>query len=180
MNIPTKYGDAAVQAALPELAVRVTVQVRTTVVPWVTVTVAVGSANAAPTIDTSVGLPDPGTGDVTGGVTATDPDGDTIAYSLATAPTKGTATVSGDGAFAYTPTAEARHTAAADAATSEDQQDSFAITVDDGHGASSTVSVSVAISPANAAPTPYAARRAARLAHILPSGAGHGRQPVRE
>jgi hypothetical protein len=40
VNIPTKYGEAAVHGELPELAARATGQVWSTVVPRVTVTVA--------------------------------------------------------------------------------------------------------------------------------------------
>jgi VCBS repeat-containing protein len=103
-----------------------------------------------------VGTPNTSTGVVTGTVKGTDGDKDTITYtpgSGPTGPSKGTVTVTPTGAFTYTPTAAARHAAQAPGATAADKQDTFTLSVDDGHGGVVNVSVTVAISPANAKPT---------------------------
>ncbi len=109
--------------------------------------------NAAPTNGSaSVGDPD-SDGVVTGTVTATDPNGDTLTYALsADTPVRGTVVVTSDGSFTYTPTAAARHAAAATNAGAALRSDSFSVTVADGKGGVLTVPVTVSISPNNAAP----------------------------
>ncbi|MEO3756665.1 Ig-like domain-containing protein, partial [Mycobacterium sp. B14F4] len=57
---------------------------------------------------TTVGAADQSTGVVTGAVTATDADGDTLTYTLVTQPASGSVTVNSDGTFSYTPTVAAR------------------------------------------------------------------------
>ena len=118
----------------------------------VPVTVGIGISNRAPTGTAKPGAPDPETGVVTGNVIGTDPDGDQMVYSGTTTTAKGSAVVTPNGNFTYTPTTEARHVAAADGATDDDKKDTFDITVTDGHGGSTSVPVTVAIQPANRAP----------------------------
>ena len=120
----------------------------------VPVTVAVSPANIAPAVTTSVGSPGGSGGSVTGAVNVTDGDNDTVVISAPTTSTKG-GTVTVDpvtGAFTYTPSAAARHDAAATGATAADQTDTFTVTVDDGHGGITTLAVTVAIDPTNTAP----------------------------
>ena len=101
----------------------------------------------------SVGAPNSSTGVVTGNVKGTDLDNDVITYAQSAAPTKGTVTLTATGGFTYTPTAIARHAAQKLGATAADKQDTFTIAVNDGHGGVVTTSVTVTISPTNAAPT---------------------------
>ncbi len=119
------------------------------------VTVAISPVNADPTLNVVVPQPDPSTGAVAGSITGIDPDGDTVAPTVTgtSATPKGSVTVNADGSFTYTPADAARHAASADGASQTDTRDTFEITVSDGHGFSTSVSVVVDISPANAAPT---------------------------
>ena len=120
-----------------------------------TVSVAVtpfGATNHAPTGSAVVGTPDPGTGVVTGTVSAADVDGDPLTYSSPSSTAKGAVTVSAAGAFTYTPTATARHNAAALGAGAGDRADAFTVTVSDGRGGTAAVPVTVAVGPANAGP----------------------------
>jgi VCBS repeat-containing protein/YVTN family beta-propeller protein len=117
-----------------------------------TVTVNILPANKAPTYTLSVGTPNSTTGVVTGKVTASDAEYDTRKFTVSTA-AKGTVVVTSTGAFTYTPTAAARHAAAKLDATTADKQDTFTITIDDGHGGVVPVAVTVKISPTNSAPT---------------------------
>ena len=50
-----------------------------------------------------VGTPDDQTGVVTGKVVATDPDGDSLTYTVTQEPTYGSVVVHSDGTFTYTP-----------------------------------------------------------------------------
>ena len=110
----------------------------------VPVSVAIGPKNAAPTANVSVGQPNATTGVVTGTVTGTDTDGDALSYAGSTTTSKGTVTVTAEGAFTYTPTAEAFAAATAPGAPDAATHDSFTVTVDDGHTAGATnVTVSV-------------------------------------
>ncbi|WP_328362153.1 Ig-like domain-containing protein [Mycobacterium sp. NBC_00419] len=119
-----------------------------------TVTVPITAKNAGPTAQTTVNAPNTGNGYVGGKVAGVDADRDLLIYSVNPTTAKGgTVTVNGGGAFAYTPTAAARHNASALSATLADKTDSFVVTVDDGHGAPLAVTVTVAISPKNVAPT---------------------------
>lgn len=94
-------------------------------------------------------------GIVTGTVGATDPDpvgAGALKYSVASATSRGKVTINAtSGAFTYTPTAAARH--AAGALTGAITEDSFTVTITDAKGAITTKLVSVAIAPANKAPT---------------------------
>ena len=114
---------------------------------------AIDPANTAPTTSATVGEPDTETGAVTGTVAVTDPDGDTATYTVSPSAKGGTVTIDENGVFTYTPTEAARHAAAADNATADDLIDTFAVTVDDGHGGTAIIAVIVNIDPANAAPS---------------------------
>jgi gliding motility-associated-like protein len=107
----------------------------------VTVNITVTAVNDNPT----------GTGDtkttnedtpVTGGVSGTDIDGDALTYTKATDPSHGTVTVNATtGAYTYTP------------ATDYNGPDSFTITIDDGNGGTTTVTVNITVNAVNDAPT---------------------------
>ncbi len=117
------------------------------------VTVTVTPKNAVPVTTKTVSTPNSSTGVVTGSVTATDADKDTLSYTAGTKPAKGTVTVNATtGAFTYTPTATARHAAAKTGATTAVTTDTFTVTVTDGYGGSVAVPVTVTISPKNTAP----------------------------
>ena len=77
---------------------------------------------------------------VTGTVTATDSDGDTLSYTGPTSTAKGTVVVNSNGTFTYTPTDAARHKALAGGAAAKD---SFTVTASDGYGGTLAVPVSV-------------------------------------
>ena len=112
------------------------------------------TANAGPSATvTKQGEPNKTTGKVTGKVTASDPDGDHVTFTSPITTPKGSVKVSSSGAFTYTPTAAARHAAAAVNASAAAKTDTFSITASDGLGGVATVPVTVAITPVNAAPT---------------------------
>jgi len=115
--------------------------------------------NRAPVVGTPVvGSPNAVTGVVTGSVSATDADGDTLAYSAPATTAKGAVSIgAGTGAFTYTPTVAARNNAAAPGATAADLQDNFTVTVSDGRGGTATAAVTVAVSPASGSSTPLVA-----------------------
>jgi len=100
-----------------------------------TVTVTVAAVNDAPvsgggSFETELGV------QLSGALAATDVDGDTLSYAVASGPANGTVTVAADGSFVYTP------------AGAFFGSDSFTYTVSDG---TATVSgtASVTVSPAN-------------------------------
>jgi YVTN family beta-propeller protein/VCBS repeat-containing protein len=117
-----------------------------------TVTVDVLPANKLPTATKTVGTPNATTGIVTGSVKGADADKDALTYALTGSPTKGGVVVNASGTFTYTPTAEARHAAMKIGATAADKQDTFTVSVSDGHGGVTPVTLTVAISPKNTAP----------------------------
>ena len=96
--------------------------------------------------------PNARTGKVTGNIAADDPDGDRLTYTGMTT-AKGVVTVNSRGSFTYTPTAAARHAAAATGATDADKTDTFVVTVSDGNGGVAEVPITAAIWPANSAPS---------------------------
>ncbi|BBY85979.1 Calx-beta domain-containing protein [Mycolicibacterium tokaiense] len=113
-----------------------------------TVKVAISPANGVPAIESAtVGVPNESTGTVTGVVTATDPDGDALEFRGSTTTDKGILTVAADGTFTYTPTAAARDKAAQAGSTDADLMDIVSVTVVDGHGGTSSVPLSIPISP---------------------------------
>jgi VCBS repeat-containing protein len=117
------------------------------------VTVTISPVNAVPVPTTTVGTSNSSTGVVTGSVTATDANSDPLTYKVTKTAAKGTVVVTATGGFTYTPSATARHSAAATTATVANKADTFTVTVDDGYGGSVAVPVSVTIAPANVAPT---------------------------
>jgi VCBS repeat-containing protein len=137
---------------VPKLAPTGTTAADTTVV---TVNVPIGLVNAAPTVDTpTLDAADIRSGAISGRLAATDADGDTAVFAIGTAPARGTVVVdAATGTFTYTPSADARHAAAANSATAADQADTFTIAVSDGYGGTVVVPVSVTVTPANSAPS---------------------------
>jgi VCBS repeat-containing protein/YVTN family beta-propeller protein len=125
------------------------------VVP-VTVNVKIGAANVKPTgAKATVANTNPRTGVVTGALTGTDADGDTLTYTTSK-PVKGTIVVNPDGSFTYTPTAAARLAASKAGASSTTKSETITITVSDGFGGVTTTSLKVSIAPnptTNNAPT---------------------------
>lgn len=116
------------------------------------ITVDVLGANVDPTGKAKPGKPSSSTGEVKGSVAGADRDKDVLSYSVTTDPAKGGVTIDAKGRFVYTPTAEARHDAAARNGTPGDKLDTFTVTVADGHGGTVDVPVTVSISAANKAP----------------------------
>ena len=116
------------------------------------VTVTISPANGTPTGNATVNHPDPVSGVVTGVVIGTDADGDSLTYSGSTITTKGTVEVSADGLITYSPNAMARLLAGSVYSTPARRSDSFGVTISDGHGGSTTVTVSVTIAPDTQSP----------------------------
>ena len=114
------------------------------------------TVNAAPIVSAVVGSPESGTGKVTVTLTASDPEGGPLTVT-STAPSQGDVGIveNADGSWTltFTPADTARHAASADDAEATGaNKDTFDVTVTDGQGGSTTVPVSVAISPTNADP----------------------------
>ncbi|MCV7343351.1 Ig-like domain-containing protein [Mycolicibacterium rhodesiae] len=126
-----------------------------------TITVPVSAVNGNPSggAITELGV-DEVIGSVTGSVIGvTDPDSDPLSYSVnPTTAGGGVVDVYGDGSFTYNPTAEQRHLAAALGAPFAVTHDSFTISVSDGHGGSTAITVVVPVPPeADEPPTGVAA-----------------------
>jgi YVTN family beta-propeller protein/VCBS repeat-containing protein len=117
-----------------------------------TVPLAIDPKNSVPTVTTTIGNPSTSTGVVTGSVKTSDGDGDKRTYTVTGEPTKGTVSITSTGSFTYTPTAQARAAATAPGATHDDKQDTFTVTVDDGHGGVVPVTVNVKIGAPNSKP----------------------------
>ncbi|WP_068606939.1 tandem-95 repeat protein [Paenibacillus swuensis] len=75
-----------------------------------------------------------------GSVSALDPDRDVITFTLITPPANGTAAVSPDGSYTYTPNPDYNGT------------DSFVVQADDGNGGTDTATVTIEITPVNDPP----------------------------
>ena len=131
---------------------RVTVSDVFGAVTEIPVTVTISPANAAPTGNATVNSPDAVSGVVTGMVIGTDADGDSLTYSGSTVTTKGTVEVSTDGLITYSPNAMARLIAGSVYSTPARRSDTFGVTISDGHGGSTTVTVSVTIAPDTQSP----------------------------
>ena len=97
--------------------------------------------SGTPSVDTTTGV-------VTGSVSSTDPAGQTLTYSLATAPTDGsTVTVNADGSYDYHPSSQAQLHAVQGGPTT----DTFTVTASNGTytSAAGTVSVPIASPPSD-------------------------------
>ena len=105
--------------------------------------------NSAPTGTWTFGAPSEVTGQATGALSFSDGDNDTLTYGVSVAPGRGNVAFdpSNAGAFTYTPTPQARHNAAADGVGP--QTDTFTVSVDDGHGGTVNIPLSVRIVPFN-------------------------------
>ncbi|MFG1933588.1 Ig-like domain-containing protein [Mycobacterium sp. NPDC048908] len=101
--------------------------------------------NSAPTAAPAVSAPDQGTGAVVVALNASDADGNALTYSVSGQPTGGAVEALGGGQFRYTPTVASR---LASATTSAPDFDTFTVTVDDGQGGVTPVSVTVPKLPA--------------------------------
>lgn len=119
------------------------------------VTVPISPRNTAPRFGrNTVGVPEPVSGVVSGRLSATDADRDPLSFSAPASTARGTITIDAlTGAFTYTPTADARNTAAQTGAAA-DKADTFTVTVADGYGGQATAAIKVAISPALRLPEP--------------------------
>lgn len=118
----------------------------------IAIRVRIGSGNSAPVAGTpTFGTPDAVTGAVSGSVNTTDPDGDRITFTLSSMPPKGRLTIGGDGAFVYTPNADARHAAATRLPGTT--TDTATIIARDSLGAATSIPLTVTILPRNTAPT---------------------------
>jgi len=104
----------------------------------VAVTVAISPKNTAPVAGTTtVGTPNASTSVVTGSVSATDAESDALTYSTPATTTKGTVSLNTTtGAFTFTPSEPSRAVPGTD---------TFTVTVVDGYGGSTPVTVSVPI-----------------------------------
>jgi YVTN family beta-propeller protein/VCBS repeat-containing protein len=102
-------------------------------------------ANSAPTAAPVVGMPDQATGAVQVSLNASDADGNPLSYAVTGQPTGGSVEVLGGGEFRYTPTVASRLAAAT---TSTPDFDSFTVTVSDGQGGATPVTVTVPKLPA--------------------------------
>jgi VCBS repeat-containing protein len=112
-------------------------------------TLTLNRGNTAPQAGTpTVGTPNTATGTVIGAVNFTDPDGDTLTYTVPTQPPSGAVTVNAAGTYTYTPSQAARDAAAqtpgVDVAT-------FTIIANDGQ-ATTFVSITVPIAPSTSTP----------------------------
>ncbi|MDT5091571.1 MAG: large repetitive protein, partial [Mycobacterium sp.] len=106
--------------------------------------VTLNRGNTAPIAGTpTVGAPSNTDGAVTGTLNFRDVDGDTLTYSVPSQPSSGNVVVTEAGGFTYTPTTAARNAAAQTPGT---DTATFNVTANDGT-ATSTVSVTVTISP---------------------------------
>src|SRR4029079_6997618 len=103
------------------------------------------AANSAPTVDPLVGSPDQGTGAVQVSLRASDADGNPLSYAVTGAPTGGSVEALGNGELRYTPTVASRLAAAT---TSTPDFDSFTVSVSDGQGGVTPVSITVPKLPA--------------------------------
>lgn len=119
-------------------------------------TSAAGTVARSPQVSVHVGKPDPATGRVLIRVHARDrstslrlrPPARTAKGSIAVATGQGTP----QAALSYRPDAAARHQAARDTAGPADTRDAFNVTVADGYGGSTSIPVTVEVSPQNAPP----------------------------
>ncbi|QEN12327.1 Ig-like domain-containing protein [Mycolicibacterium sp. ELW1] len=147
MHSLVRHIEAAVATTVRFVSSVVRATVQATVVAVRTMTTAITNVveiarHPAPYADgPTVGMPDAPTGAVTGDLGFRAPGDLPLSYTVTTAPTRGTVTVSNSGEYTYTPTQEAR--LAADGATP--LTDTFVVTATDRFGSTSqTVTVPVA------------------------------------
>ncbi|RBQ11287.1 tandem-95 repeat protein, partial [Pedobacter miscanthi] len=76
----------------------------------------------------------------TGKITATDADGDALGYTITTQPAHGSVVVNPDGTYSYSP------------ALNYNGPDNFTVTVNDGKGGTTTVTVPITVTPVNDVP----------------------------
>ncbi|MBB4107401.1 Ig-like domain-containing protein, partial [Pedobacter zeae] len=77
---------------------------------------------------------------VNGNITASDADGDPLTFTVTTPPAHGTVVVNPDGTYIYTP------------ANNYSGTDVFTVTVSDGKGGTTTITINVTVNPTNVAP----------------------------
>lgn len=111
-------------------------------------------ANLRPEVVAPTGTGNAVTGQVIGSTGVTDGDDDPLKITVLTKPTKGTIVFGADGTFTYTPTAAARHAAAADTAPLSALTETVTITVDDGRRGVVQQTITIAVVPANTVPVP--------------------------
>ncbi|WP_185696456.1 Ig-like domain-containing protein [Halomonas sp. YLB-10] len=104
-----------------------------------TLTITIMGANDAPVASVDA-ISTPEDTPVSGKITASDVDGDSLSFDLVAQPDGGTVTLNENGTFTFTP----------DANVNGDV--SFSVTVDDGHGGTTTVEVTVTVTPVNDIP----------------------------
>ncbi|WP_390342602.1 tandem-95 repeat protein [Variovorax boronicumulans] len=105
-----------------------------------TITVTIDPVNDAPTVPNYTETTNEDT-PVNGQVVGSDVDGDTLTYVKGSDPAHGAVTVNADGTYTYVPGANFHGT------------DSFTVTVSDGHGGTTTSTITVTVDPVNDAPT---------------------------
>lgn len=108
--------------------------------------------NRRPEVAAPSGIGNAVTGQVTGSTGVTDGDGDLLTITVLTKPTKGTIVFHADGTYTYSPSAAARHTAAADTAPLSALTDTVTIGVDDGRRGVVRQTITIAVVPANTIP----------------------------
>jgi VCBS repeat-containing protein len=129
------------------------------------VTVDISPTNTPPTGGAfSITSVNAGNGVVTGSVTGTDDDGDTLAFGsgnilfpqLITTAQLNTVNINPDGTFTFSLNLLTgdlqRHTAAKDNATTGEKTDTFTVQMNDGHGGTADIGVTVPIAPKNTNP----------------------------
>lgn len=108
-----------------------------------TVTVSIAKVNFAPTAGPpTIDTVDDETGTLTGTLGFTDDNGDVLGYTVTSAPTRGSVTVSANGKFTYIPDPDKRPVIGDSPVT-----DSFVITATDPGGATGFVTVTVTVVP---------------------------------
>ncbi|UXA16010.1 Ig-like domain-containing protein [Mycobacterium sp. SMC-4] len=149
-----RHGAAATTASLLDRTVTFRVSVTDVfgAITEIPVTVPISPSNTAPTGTVLVDDPDATTGLVTGRVLGSDADGDSLTFSGPTGTARGTVAVDADGAFTYSPSEFARLLAASVYSTPALRSDTFEVTISDGHGGATIVTVNVAISPDTQSP----------------------------
>ncbi|WP_157888302.1 cadherin-like domain-containing protein, partial [Neptunicoccus sediminis] len=108
-----------------------------------TVTVTVNAVNDAPVARAGTAVGDEDTV-ISGSVAASDVDGDTLIFTLATDGANGAVTMAADGSYSYTPDGDFNGS------------DSFTYTVSDGNGGIDTQTVTITVNAVNDAPVAQA------------------------